>query len=134
MAFGIYKPGQGYWTRVMTAIGVGMLGLAGANWAWNELAAVTTSFEVLYLQATAAGLIALITALLAYWLVGLNRRTNEFFIATEGEMRKVAWPPRKELTGSTWVVIGVSILIATILFISDIVFSSLFRWLDVLKT
>ena len=29
MAFGIYKSGQGYWTRVMTAIGVGMLGVMG---------------------------------------------------------------------------------------------------------
>ncbi len=134
MAFGIYKPGQGYWTRVMSAIGIGMLGLSGANWAWRELAAVNTSFEVLYLQASIAGVIVVGTAIMAYWLVGLNRRTNEFFIATEGEMRKVAWPPKKELTGSTWVVIGVSIIIAAILFVSDIVFSSIFRWLDVLKT
>ncbi len=134
MAFGIYKTGQGYWTRVMTAIGIGMLGLAGANWAWNELAAVNTSFEVLYLQAGVAGAIALATVIIAYWLAGLNKRTNEFFIATEGEMRKVAWPPKKELTGSTWVVIGVSVIIAAILFVSDIIFSTIFRWLDVLKT
>lgn len=134
MALGIYKPGQGYWTRVMTAIGAAMLGLAGANWAWSELAAIQTPFEVIYLQASVAGAIALITAILTYWIVGLNRRTNEFFIATEGEMRKVAWPPRKELTGSTWVVIGVSVIIAAILFISDVIFSSIFQWLGVLKT
>jgi preprotein translocase subunit SecE len=38
------------------------------------------------------------------------------------------------LIGSTWVVIGISVLIATILFVSDLAFASLFRWLDVLKT
>lgn len=134
MAFGIYKPGQGYWTRVMSAIGFGMLGLAGANWAWKELAAVNTSFEVVYLQASVAGVIALITAIFTYWLIGAHARANEFFIATEGELRKVAWPPRKEIVGSTWVVIGVSVIIAAILFLSDVVFSSIFRWLDVLKT
>ena len=134
MALGIYKQGQGYWTRMMTAIGIGTLGLAGARWAWGQVALAQTPFEIIYLQAAVAGVIALVTAGIAYWVVGLHRRMNDFFIATEGEMRKVAWPPQKDLTGSTWVVIGVSIIIATILFISDVIFSSIFRWLDVLKT
>ena len=134
MAFGIYKQGQGYWTRVMTAIGIGTLGLAGARWAWGQVALVNTPFEIIYLQASIAGVVAILTAILAFWIVGVNRRIIEFFIATEGEMRKVAWPPRKELVGSTWVVIGVSVLIAAILFASDIFFSTIFRWLDILKT
>jgi preprotein translocase subunit SecE len=134
MAFGIYKPGQGYWTRVMSAIGIGMLGLAGANWGWEQLAVINTSFEVIYLQAGVAGGFALFTGIFTYWIVGMNRNVNEFFIATEGELRKVAWPPRKELTGSTWVVIGISVLIATILFVSDLAFAFLFRELGVLKT
>ncbi len=134
MALGIYKQGQGYWTRMMTAIGIGTLGLAGARWAWGQVALVHTPFEIIYLQAAVAGVIALVTAGVAYWVTGLHRRMNDFFIATEGEMRKVAWPPQKELTGSTWVVIGVSVIIATILFVSDVIFSSIFRWLDVLKT
>jgi len=134
MALGIYKSGQGYWTRVMTAIGVATLGLAAASWSWKELAVVRTPFEVIYLQAAVASAIALGVAILTYWVVGMNRRANEFFIATEGELRKVAWPPRKELLGSTWVVIGVSVIIAAILFLSDIAFSTIFRWLDVLKT
>ena len=35
----IYKPGQGYWTRVMTAVGAGVLVLAGAAWLWAEIEA-----------------------------------------------------------------------------------------------
>lgn len=36
MAFGIYKPGQGYWVRVMTAVMLGVLTLAGAAWLYGE--------------------------------------------------------------------------------------------------
>ncbi|MBL9002261.1 MAG: preprotein translocase subunit SecE [Phycisphaerae bacterium] len=41
LGFGIYKYGQGYWVRVMTAVFAGMIVLAGAMWAWNRLAAVS---------------------------------------------------------------------------------------------
>lgn len=40
MALGIYKQGQGYWIRVMTALFVGVLILAGAGWGWNQAGAV----------------------------------------------------------------------------------------------
>jgi len=40
MALGIYKQGQGYWMRVMTALFVGVLVLAGAGWGWNQGGAV----------------------------------------------------------------------------------------------
>lgn len=37
MAFGLYKPGQGYWVRVLTATGAGILVLALAGWLWQRL-------------------------------------------------------------------------------------------------
>jgi preprotein translocase SecE subunit len=37
MAFGIYKPGQGYWVRVLTAAFAGVLLLFGAQWLWGQL-------------------------------------------------------------------------------------------------
>ncbi len=40
MSFGIYKQGQGYWVRVMTAAGAGLLILWGASWAWGQAEAV----------------------------------------------------------------------------------------------
>lgn len=40
MALGIYKQGQGYWIRVMTALFVGVLILAGAGWGWGQAGAV----------------------------------------------------------------------------------------------
>ena len=36
MNVGVYKPGQGYWVRVLTAIFAGVLVLTGATWAWAQ--------------------------------------------------------------------------------------------------
>ncbi len=36
MAIGIYKPGHGYWVRVLSAVGAGLLVLATAAWLWGE--------------------------------------------------------------------------------------------------
>jgi preprotein translocase SecE subunit len=35
---GLYKPGQGYWTRVGTAIGIALLTLTCIAWAWRQAA------------------------------------------------------------------------------------------------
>ncbi len=40
MALGIYKAGQGYWVRVLTAVSIGVLAMAGAAWGWGQGAAV----------------------------------------------------------------------------------------------
>lgn len=36
MSFGIYKQGQGYWVRVLTAAFAGVLIIAAAAWAWGQ--------------------------------------------------------------------------------------------------
>jgi preprotein translocase SecE subunit len=33
---GLYKPGQGYWVRVLTAVGAGIVTLYAAMWGWNQ--------------------------------------------------------------------------------------------------
>ncbi len=135
MSFGIYKAGQGYWTRMMTAVGAGALMLAGAMWVWGELVAVDMADDKrLFLQAGVAGAIAIISAIVIYWIVAIKHRSVEFFIATEGEMQKVNWSSRREIVGSTWVVIVVSVIIAAVLFVTDLVFSAFFQWIKVLET
>ena len=37
MAFGIYKQGQGYWTRLMTAIAGGTIVAMGVAWMWQQI-------------------------------------------------------------------------------------------------
>ena len=131
MALTIYKPGQGYWTRVLSAVGAGTLVLAGVAWLWNELEGVHHEYTI-YIQAgVAIGVIAILGGLL--WWVFNKPRVVDFMIATESEMRKVNWPTRSELIGSTWIVICGTLLMALFLFVVDIVFAKLFQSFGVLE-
>jgi len=57
----------------------------------------------------------------------MNKPSNvDFLIATDSEMKKVNWTSRKELIGSTKVVVVFMFLIATLLFAIDQVFHLLF--------
>lgn len=54
MPMGVYKPGQGYWVRVLTAVGVGIIVLFGASWAWKQAQAVRLPAES-WTMSTSAG-------------------------------------------------------------------------------
>jgi len=234
MALGIYKQGQGYWMRMMTALFVGIVVLAGAGWGWNEAKAVrlpartwtfslsntqiegaegrvvagervslvgyvgssdelqefgacevesfvpdrgnrsmlvvsgfdsdktrdtagdaervvvegqdmvlmnadvrsatsTPIFPVQYLQTGAAVTVMLVGAIFLFFYVGISRRTVEFLIATDGEMKKVNWTSYREVKGSTIVVIVATFLVAGILYLVDMSFSFIFSAIGVLE-
>jgi preprotein translocase subunit SecE len=66
--------------------------------------------------------------LLIFWLV--NKQTvADFMIAAEGEMKKVSWSSRKEITVSTFIVIVLVILLAIFLGFTDLGFQIFFGWL-----
>lgn len=135
MAARIYKKGQGYWTRMMTAIGGGLLTLMGAAWLWNTLGGVRLgSLQTIYLQAGAATLLVAVLGALCYYFVGCHRKVVDFLIATEGEMKKVNWSTRREILGSTWVVIGLTFVIALIIAVLDLTYHWIFAWMNVLET
>jgi preprotein translocase SecE subunit len=231
MGFGLHKPGQGYWVRVLTATMAGVIVLAAAAWLWQELqrasAAIPTPtwtivmdrgttgkaeagqvvtllgepgatgareeigtatvkvfdatgngrvtigdrqmkagkdpsgiralapgpaggatlngpvsgnpvgvplFDALYLQAAGVSLVLILGAFLVYWMVGVNARTVEFLIATDGEMKKVNWSSRKDIVGSTWVVILWSVLLAGGLWVVDFLFQAFFKVIGVLQS
>ncbi len=228
MSFGIYKPGQGYWVRTMSAVFLGVLFLVGAAWAWDQAGAAPVparaydftvsltdgqpqggsivllerlgldqSYEVigsatsesynastertgklvlkdlsfqaedmnytkvarvrsedpglsftamverrtqipliprLYLQAGVAGFVILLAAVIVFWFTGSNKKMVDFLVATDGEMKKVNWSTKKEIIGSTQVVIVAAFLISMILFLIDIGFSNFFRMIGVLES
>jgi preprotein translocase subunit SecE len=147
--FHIYKPGQGYWTRMGTAA-AGLLLIAGTVYfLWQQVpvwiqgaftprnptpeqaraAAVTARNVALGVcAATFAGMAAL-----AWWLMN-KPRNADFLIATDSEMKKVNWTSRKDLIGSTKVVIFFMFLIAFLLFAIDIIFGYAFYFIDILKS
>ena len=136
MALAVYKPGQGYWTRVMSAVGWGTLLLMGVAWLWNLLStAQVGEIESRYIQGAVAIVVMALGGWVLYWLIGLNQRFVDFLVATEGEMKKVNWSTRREIIGSTWVVIALTVFISATIFVLDyIIFAPLFRWVGVLET
>ena len=225
----IHKPGQGYWTRLLSALGFGAIVAAGAMWVFGELEtldlpsdyhftvetepeglspgsvatlymdddgdeiggtapvkdvfpepeadgwvvvagdlsraagandASTSTVRSLGPQVAQAGSgvayeitarqsvervnkeavkggaaigVIVVGAIAILYLCYANRKTVEFLIATEGEMKKVNWSSRREVLGSTWVVIGVSVAIAVVLLGADVLFSEFFGAIGVLE-
>jgi preprotein translocase SecE subunit len=235
MALGLYKPGQGYWMRVVTATMVGTLFLAMAMWIAGQAKAfvatlpsstysvtlesgatgaaptqgsrvtllgrptasnleppvigsaivesydadnrrlvlgspsiTNTSFSIgdardfrvdgdsgqppkyaassaeaprgqaivepVLVQGIAAAVILIIGAIITYWLCAIRPKTVDFLINTDMEMKKVNWSTRKDIIGSTWVVIGSSFLIAAFIFIADFLMQAFFKSIGVLHT
>ena len=132
---GIYKKGQGYWTRMMTAIAAGLLIVMGAVWLSDMLAGVRIgALETVYVQAGAAVIVVAVFGYIAYYLIARKPKMVDFLIATEGEMKKVNWSTRREIMGSTWVVIGLTFVVALIISVLDFgIFTPLLNWVGVLE-
>ena len=130
-----YKPSQGYYTRICTAVGGAVLVLWGAAALYDQLAAYMDAKTKYYNPVTYGLTVAFVLAMGAviYWLVGLSVKPNDFFIATEGEMKKVSWSSRREVIRSTKVVIVSVVLLGAMLFIADIFFMWFFSAIKVLK-
>ncbi len=100
--------------------------IGGASALVSSVRAVP-AFEILYVQIAAAAVLVVAGAWCAYWFVGRSRGAVEFLIATDAEMRKVNWSTRREILGSTYVVIGATLLVALSLFLIDYAFSEAFK-------
>jgi preprotein translocase subunit SecE len=131
--FDIYKPGQGYYTRLGTAVGVGALILWAAAHVYNRMSLFGSGVTMQYAQAGSAVLVILLAGLCAYWALALNRRVCDFLIATEGEMKKVSWTTRREILGSTRVVIVTVLILSAILFVVDVLLMLFFSEIKVLR-
>lgn len=126
----IYKKGQGRYTRVVTFVAVLLVVVIGARVLSDKLNGynLTRPPTVRYGIPT---LIVLGTAWLMFRLV--NRpKTADFLIATESEMKKVSWSSKKEIIGSTKVVIVFTFILAAILYSTDVVFAALFSWFGIM--
>ena len=130
MAMGIYKKGQGYYTRLCTTIAYALLVAMGAFWIAQQFDGIHPIYAI-YAQAGAAVLLIVIFGLLGYWVIGRRPKTVDFLIATEGEMKKVNWSTRREVVGSTFIVI--SAFIAALCMVFDFVFAWFFTLIDVLE-
>ncbi len=135
MSTTIYKQGQGYWVRLMSAIGFGLLVMMGVVWVWDQLSgAKIGQIEPVYVQGGVAIIIVVICGILGFHLIGRKPKLVDFMVATEGEMRKVNWSTRREIIGSTILVILLTLAIAVFCQLADLAFSALFQWAGVLQS
>ena len=131
---GIYKSGQGYWVRLMSAIGFGVIVALGLIWLWKQIETIDFGIESTYAQVIGILVAAGIFGILGYWLIGVKSGSVDFMIATEGEMKKVNWSSKAELTRSTMAVIGLTLIVALFCWGVDVVFALLFRVTGVLQS
>lgn len=129
MSWTIRKPGQGYWTRLLSGLGAGVLILFGSIWLWETIEAYTDN---IFVVAAVALLPIILFGVLAFRLTAAKESTVDFLIETDDEMKQVNWPSRREVIGSTLVVIAAMFLLIALLFDADQMFADLFASAGVL--
>ncbi len=121
----IYRKTQGRWTRLGTVVGAGVLIVIGAWYTWSELPSGLGLFRAII------PLILMLACLYVLLRVVNSKRPADFMIATEGEMKKVSWSSKKEIIGSTKVVIVTLLIMGLVLFFVDLFFRELMKFLGV---
>jgi preprotein translocase subunit SecE len=122
MGLKIYKRGQGYYTRLYSAL--------------TAFAILAVGCLALYRQLEGAGNVWIKASVplgvcagfswLIFWIVN-KPNIADFMISAEGEIKKVSWSSRKEITASTIVVIMVVALMAAMLYFADAFFVLIFQ-------
>ncbi len=125
MLLGIYKRGQGKFTRVGTIItGCALVGIG-----CFQLYTTLQPFEFgLWVETMIPTGLFVACGVVVLWLMN-KPSVADFMIASEGEMKKVNWSSRKEVAASTFIVIVVVFVLAAMLGLTDISFRLLFDWL-----
>jgi len=121
----VYKSGQGRYTRMFTVMGGALIVAIGSFQLYRTLDAADVSLWVSTM--VPVGLFIALSVLIM-WL--MNKPTiADFMIAAEGEMKKVNWSTRQEVTVSTIVVISVVITLAVLLGVADFILQFSVLWL-----
>jgi preprotein translocase subunit SecE len=131
--FHIYKSGQGYWTRMLTAGGLGLITIFVAQFLYQQLPTLVKTLQDhrgLHLGIVVGVVLGI--ALLGFLIMN-KPRNADFLIATDSEMKKVNWTSRKELIGSTKVVVFFLLFVTLLLFVTDLAFGWVFHQLKILE-
>ncbi len=121
----IYRKNQGRWTRLGTVGAAGSLIVIGTWYAWSELPVKLGLFRAII------PLVFMLTCFYILLRVVNSKKPADFMIATEGEMKKVSWSSKKEIIGSTKVVITTLLLMGLFLFLVDLSLKVLMQALGV---
>jgi preprotein translocase SecE subunit len=131
MLISVYKRSQGKYTRLCSAAGAAIIIGLGCSRLYEVLRAAEFGLSARYALLVATLVpVAVFIILGALALLLVNRPSiADFMISAEGEMKKVNWSTRKEITVSTVVVIAVVIAMGVLFWITDLTFRAFFVWL-----
>jgi len=137
------KPGQGRAVRTTAYVGIGALALYGSyalymapglqsSW-WQVIAG---PFALMGKEASLRpqffpAMAAFLTAMSIVYLLLNQEKWAEFLVETEGEIKKVSWPARKEYVGSAVIVVLVVAIVSGFLHFVDMGLSELMKRLGV---
>ncbi|NQU74892.1 MAG: preprotein translocase subunit SecE, partial [Planctomycetes bacterium] len=113
-------------TRWITFAAGMVLAVVGGYWLSERLSGYSA-----YIQYFGPLIVLLAIGYALFRLVN-KPRMADFLVATEGEMKKVSWSNRKEIIGSTKVVIFTTFAMAIMLFIVDFLFQRFFVGIGVI--
>ena len=121
----VYKSGQGKYTRMFTVLSGALIVAIGCLQLYRTLDAGDVSIWVSTM--VPVGLFIGLSVLIM-WLMN-KPNIADFMIAAEGEMKKVNWSTRQEVTVSTIVVISVVVILAVLLGFADFILQLSVTWL-----
>jgi len=114
-----------------------MIILFTAAWLWQQIPAwlsgLTGTDKVLTVRLSVILPVIAGLTLFSWWMMNKPSRA-EFLIETDNEMKRINWASRKDLVGSTRVVIFFMLATAFVLFFYDQLFQLIFWLLSVLRT
>ena len=107
----------------------------GIAWLWDQVNGIQIGdIEPVFVSAAITIIVMVGCGSIGYYLIGRKPRMVDFMIATEGEMKKVNWSTKREIFGSTILVILLTIFIALFCQVADLGFSAFFQSVDVLQS
>jgi preprotein translocase subunit SecE len=123
----IYKPRQGWYARLYTGLGLGLIVLAGAY----QVSQASLEYSPLWRFG-----LPLAFAAVGLWVI--LRVVHfppfaDFLIATEAEMNKVSWTTKDDLIRATTVVLATVVLMALFLFVVDRLWTLILQLIGVLQ-
>ena len=121
----IYKKGQGATARWVTAGALGALAAFGC-YELEEFLSIQTKEAMVFGGVSWSFLLsvaAFVVAVLVVAMIANSKRFVDYLIASETELKKVAWPTKSELKRQTMVVIVTLGIFAALLFVADLVFA-----------
>ena len=123
----LYKPMQGWYARVYTALGVGF---DRGRRCLESRGRIARLFPVL--EIWLAAVFALVLGWVIFRIVHFPPFA-EFLIATEAEMNKVSWTSKDDLIRATTVVLATVVLMTVFLFLVDTLWTFILRMIGVLQ-